>query len=184
MVELLVVIVIMGVLLVMLLPAAAGVRQRASGMSCVNNLKQIGVAIEIYADEHDGLIPRVSQLLGNYLDNPDVFVCPKDKRDEAIFAEVEIFPVEERFKYSYSTNVATPPSNRASDMNGITSEQITVVESDQAGIEAPGDITLEDVTIRHSPVTYALHFDGHVQGYTEDQLARLGIPAIIEEPAP
>ena len=56
-IELLVVIAIITVLAAMLLPALSKAREKARSISCVNNLKQVGIDQGIYADSYEGLIP-------------------------------------------------------------------------------------------------------------------------------
>ena len=86
-IELLVVIAIIAVLIALLLPAVQAAREAARRTQCVNNLKQIGIAMHNYADKMGGFPPSAIgvsrpnleqfggwgvQILG-YLEQPQVY---------------------------------------------------------------------------------------------------------------
>lgn len=87
--ELLVVIAIIAVLASLLLPALARAKQRARTIECVNNLKQIGIAVCLYVDDHEETLPSSQHrppswkaTLSPYVGSNLVFRCPTDRHGQ------------------------------------------------------------------------------------------------------
>ena len=57
-IELLVVIAIIALLMAILMPALQRVKKQARTVYCLNSLKQLGMAMTMYADDNGGFIPR------------------------------------------------------------------------------------------------------------------------------
>ncbi|MBI4027068.1 MAG: DUF1559 domain-containing protein [Verrucomicrobia bacterium] len=56
-IELLVVVAIISILAALLSPALSSARKSARQIACMNNLKQVGLALIVYAEDHDGWTP-------------------------------------------------------------------------------------------------------------------------------
>ncbi|NQU38558.1 MAG: type II secretion system protein [Lentisphaerae bacterium] len=82
-VELLVVIAIIGVLAGLLFPALKAAQEKARRAHCLNNLKQVGASLTMYAMEHDDSFPsNMVALTREYLPDPESFKCRSDRARE------------------------------------------------------------------------------------------------------
>lgn len=72
-IELLVVIGIIGTLAGMLLPALGAAREKGRRAGCINNLRQIGLAAQMYADDNGGKLPVDSIAANNGIWNGTVY---------------------------------------------------------------------------------------------------------------
>jgi len=59
-----------------LMPALAGARQQAKNVVSMNNLKQLGLAVIMYADDHDGKLPENFEQMKEYYGNSKVLESP------------------------------------------------------------------------------------------------------------
>ena len=77
-VALLVPIAVIAIMAGMLLPALSQAREKARRINCAGQLKSIGVALRMHADDHDGQFPADLAVLfeQEYLSSPKMVTCP------------------------------------------------------------------------------------------------------------
>ena len=90
-IELLVVIAIIAILASILFPVFSRAREKAREASCRSNLRQIGLAIQMYGSDYDDLLPLansrpssdgppgIHDVLSPYTRNQQIFRCPSDR---------------------------------------------------------------------------------------------------------
>jgi len=101
-IELLVVIAIIAILAAILFPVFARAREKARQTSCLNNMKQMALAVHMYAQDYDETLPFATMWTGGspagafsgytsyliwpdllypYVKNRQVFICPSNMQD-------------------------------------------------------------------------------------------------------
>jgi prepilin-type N-terminal cleavage/methylation domain-containing protein/prepilin-type processing-associated H-X9-DG protein len=142
-IELLVVIAIIAILAGLLLPALASAKSKAKGSKCVNNLKNIGIGMLIYADDFGGRFVdlnagtnvspfgpewyfRTLVRAGNYIPNVtnknNIWRCPevRDEDIQSVFGErwEGYGPVESTIiRYRYNAAGGLIASRRTDEIN-------------------------------------------------------------------
>jgi len=161
-VELLVVLAIIAILAALLLPAVSRAKESGRGAACISNLRQVGVALQLYVDEnHQRLpimrdrasvtdtnqpaLPSVEFVLRDQLGNTNVLRCPSDR--------VQLF---EQTGSSYSWN---------SLLNGQRADDLKVLGLNFDAHAIPVFFDKESFHAARGPkkaVNY-LYADGHIK---------------------
>ncbi len=165
-IELLVVIAIIGILAAMLLPALSRARNRALGLSCLNNLKQLQTCFQLYVGDNDDFLPP----------NNFVYDLTTDQ------------PFPGNAGPSWCTNVAPFDANPAGIQNGLlfqynNSGAIYRCPADQSTIETPGGAKLDQPRLRSYNLSQSINGISYA-GQISQYIPHYGKSTEIKNPTP
>ena len=151
-IELLVVISIIGVLIALLLPAVQSAREAARRAQCVNNLKQIGVALFNYESSVGTFPPGYIDYQNNPNNTPDLDMGPGWGWAAMMLPILEQQPLYNSINFSLGITVVSNPASAANSTAVVTSLAVFQCPSDGYN---PQPVILWDSTFTNPIATVA-----------------------------
>jgi prepilin-type N-terminal cleavage/methylation domain-containing protein/prepilin-type processing-associated H-X9-DG protein len=195
-IELLVVIAIIGILASMLLPALGRAKAKGQRIACVSNLRQIGLALRMWADDNDSRYPwRIDSSAGgsrtlteawqhfvvisNEIVTPKVFRCPSDSEKDRAYSwtQTDSFVTLKNKALSFfvgtDSDEVNPAMHAAGDRNILGTVNQSCVNADiPSGITKLDPATSKWENSVHSQAGNMLMGDGSVQQIGQNGLRR------------
>jgi prepilin-type N-terminal cleavage/methylation domain-containing protein/prepilin-type processing-associated H-X9-DG protein len=173
-IELLVVIAIIAILAAILFPVFAQAREKARAISCLSNMKQIGLSLLMYVQDYDEQFPAGSKLsypngptnynyveagvgwagqIYPYTKSAAILKCPDDSTSNvnAILGTEALYPVS----YVFNRNIALNPAD-ASMSAPASTVGLAEIKGDVADATASDEIGLSTTF----PLTFSAAGDG------------------------
>ncbi len=152
-IELLVVIAIIAILAAILFPVFAKAREKARQTACINNERQIALAITMFAQDNNELLPDAASVWGSINIDKGVLICPS--------AGTKI-----KNAYLYSGYIA---GKALGEVSSPSTEMLLGEGTHTASTAYPGDnvaYLMSDIVKNHNGKFVQSYLDGHVDTQT------------------
>lgn len=154
-IELLVVIAIIAILAAILFPVFARAREKARQTSCLNNQRQIALAIMMYAQDYSEMLPSSSSVWQNINLTGKVLVCPT--------AGITNSYVYNNSLSGVALGMVTNPTTAMLTADGVAHAATTATSLFLATPAITGvAYTVKDLAPRHANKFMCSYVDGHV----------------------
>ena len=158
-IELLVVIAIIAILAAILFPVFAKAREKARQNTCINNVRQIVIGVQVYQQDHDGIFPPKTSMWAELNSPPKALVCPT-------------YGVKKGNGYAYNSNL----SNKTLTDSGVDEAHKLPVAADSKSADNL-ILTGADLDPRHTDKVVIGFADGHVSLLSPTAVSILPTPS-------
>jgi prepilin-type processing-associated H-X9-DG protein len=149
----------------LLFPAFGNARSKARTVSCLSNLKQIGIANLMYAQDYDEQFPIASKWqegTASYIKNDNIFHCPAVSPATA--------PSAEHTTYAFSSAMDRMKLSRLPDAKN----NILTYESTNFNRNANDAVTSLPTPGRHQGQNNIGFADGHAKTWLDSEVLPIG----------